>query len=297
MPNLSEAYQALRAALQSGLANPEDPVALVREKMHAIHPTEYPDDVSVEHFVWNHVAVASVQTPELDDRDSAVMMVHGGAFVSTDISHYIPYAAELARYFRRTVFIFNYRLAPEHPFPAALNDSLTVYQELADIYGADKLAVIGDSCGGGIALSLLCHLRDRGQALPAAYAGLSPWFDLLMSGDAAQDPQANDPFVSAEWIRQRGLNYAGEASPDHPAISPLYADLSALPPLFLGTGSDDITRDDSRRLAERARAAGTQVVLDVAPHMIHGYHGLSAMAPECAEGCQRVAAFLDHHLN
>ena len=296
MPNLSDAYIALRSALMPGLANPSDPVELVREKMHAIHPTDYPDDVSVYHFVWRGVAVASVLTPQVDRRDSAVMMVHGGAFVSTGIVHYIPYAAALTRYFRRPVVIFEYRLAPEHPYPAALEDSLSVYRELADIYGADNLAVIGDSCGGGIALALLCRLRDMGENLPAAYAGLSPWFDLLMTGEAAQDEKASDPFVSAEWIRQRGLNYAGTRSPDDPAISPLYADLSGLPPLFLGTGSEDITRDDSRRLAERASAAGTVVELDIAPHMIHGYHGLSAMAPECADGCERVARFLNHYL-
>lgn len=296
MPNLSEAYLALRQALQPGLANPADPVILVREKMHAIHPTQYPDDVSVEYFEWNNVTVASVQTPEVDISDSAVMMVHGGAFVSTGIAHYIPYAAELSRFFRRPVFIFEYRLAPEHPFPAALDDSLSVYRELSDIFGPQKLAVIGDSCGGGIALSLLCRLRDTGSALPAAYAGLSPWFDLLMTGDAAQDKAATDPFVSAEWIRLRGLDYAGTESPEHPAISPLYAELADLPPLFLGTGSEDITRDDSQRLAEKALAAGTPVELDIAPHMIHGYHGLSAMAPECADGCRRIARFLNRHL-
>lgn len=296
MTQTSEAYQTLRAALQPGLANPADPVTLVREKMHAIHPTDYPDDVAVEYFQWGDVTVASVQTPSPTNRDSAVMMVHGGAFVSTGIAHYIPYAGALARFFERPVFIFEYRLAPEHPYPAALLDSEIVYKNLVELYGANNLAVIGDSCGGGIALSLLCHLRDSQQALPAAYAGLSPWFDLLMTGDAASDPNANDPFVSAEWIRQRGLNYAGTEALDHPAISPLYADLSGLPPLFLGTGSEDITRDDSVRLAERARAAGTAVVLDMAPYMIHGYHGLSAMAPECADGCRRVADFLNQHM-
>ncbi|MBN49648.1 MAG: hypothetical protein CMN85_08905 [Spongiibacteraceae bacterium] len=297
MPNLSEAYIALRNALKPGLANPADPVELVREKMHAVHPTDYPDDVSVEYFEWHKVAVASVQTPEVDSRDSAVMMVHGGAFVSTGIAHYIPYAASLARLFRRPVFIFEYRLAPEHPFPAALEDSLKIYRQLTDIYDADNLAVIGDSCGGGIALAMLCRLRDNSEPLPAAYAGLSPWFDLLMTGEAAQDASTTDPFVNAEWIRQRGLNYAGTESPEHPAISPLYADLSGLPPLFLGTGTEDITRDDSRRVAERATAAGTSVELDVAPHMIHGYHGLSAMAPECEDGCRRIADFLNQHLN
>lgn len=294
---LSDAYQALRAALKPGLADPADPVMRVREKMHAIHPTDFPDDVTVNHQHWGNIPVASVQTPEVTRHDSAVMMVHGGAFVSTGIVHYVPYAASLSRFFRRAVYIFEYRLAPEHPFPAALDDSLAIYRELLDRYPPDKLAVIGDSCGGGIALALLCRLRDEGLPLPAAYAGLTPWFDLQMTGAAARNPAATDPFVSRDWIIARGSDYAAGAPLDHPLISPLHADLSGLPPLFLGAGGEDITRDDSRRLAQRAQAAGTPVELDIPPHMIHGYHGLSGMAPECADGCRRIAAFLDTHLH
>ena len=296
MPELSDAYQNLRASLSPGLANPGDPLPLVREKMHAIHPTDYPDDVVVEHFEWDGICVASVQTPQVTLRDSAVMMVHGGAFVSTGIAHYIPYAAELSRFFQRAVVIFEYRLAPEHSYPAALDDSVSVYQHLLKRYAPQKLAVIGDSCGGGIALSLLCRLRDSGHPLPAAYAGLSPWLDLLMTGAAAQNPDADDPFVQAEWIRQRGRDYAGTTPPEHPGISPLYADLAGLPPLFLASGSEDITRDDSIRLAEKARVAGLEVELDLAPHMIHGYHGLSSLAPECADGCTRIAHFINRYL-
>ncbi|MBB3046905.1 acetyl esterase/lipase [Litorivivens lipolytica] len=293
---LSENYQQLRAALTPGLANPDDSLEEVRQKMHAIHPTEIPDDATVETLHDYPVSTVSVQTPAVTNRDSAVMMVHGGAFVSTQIPHYIPYATALSRYFKRQVIIFDYRLAPEHPFPAALDDSEAVYRSLLETFTPSRLAIIGDSCGGGIALSLLCRLRDSDLPLPAAYAGLSPWLDLEMTGDAAMQDRGEDPFVCAPWIRQRGLDYAGSAEPGDPRLSPLHADFSGLPPLFFATGSEDITRDDSRRAHRKALSHGVHSELDLAPHMIHGYHGLSALAPECSVGCERIAAFIDHWL-
>lgn len=293
---LSNQYRQLRAALQPGLANPADPVYLVRDKMHAIHPTAIPDDAQVNELVSSPVYAVSVQTPQLRDDDSAVMMVHGGAFVSTSVEHYVPYAAALSRFFQRPVVVYAYRLAPEHPFPAALDDSLAVYQFLLERFAPHKLAVIGDSCGGGIGLSMLCELKDRKLPLPAAYAGLTPWLDLTMSGKAAVQDTGDDPFVCTEWIRARGLDYAADTPTDHPRVSPLFADLRDLPPLYFASGSQDITRDDSRRAAALASEAGTSVVLDIAPGMIHGYHGLSALAPECAAGCQRIADFLNAHL-
>lgn len=294
---LSNAYQQLRASLVPGLADPDDPVDQVREKMHAIHPTDVADDTEVIELQGFPVRTVSVQTPAVRHRDSAVMMVHGGAFVSTHIPHYVPYAAALSRFFARQVIIFEYRLAPEHPFPAALDDSLSVYKQLIQATAPQNIAVIGDSCGGGIALSLLCTLREQGLPLPAAYAGLSPWLDLEMNGDAALNDQGKDPFVCAEWIRQRGRNYAAKLPLSDPRLSPLNADFTNLPPLYFATGSEDITRDDSRRAHTKAQAAGVTSELDVAPHMIHGYHGLSALAPECAAGCERIATFLNHWLD
>lgn len=293
---LSENYQQLRAALSPGLANPADSLEEVRQKMHAIHPTTIPEDAEVTALQVDSIRTVSVQTPAVRHRDSAVMMVHGGAFVSTQIPHYIPYAAALTRFFERPVIIFDYRLAPEHPFPAALDDSETVYHSLLQSFAPSRLALIGDSCGGGIALSLLCRLRDKGLPLPAAYAGLSPWLDLEMTGDAAVNDTGSDPFVCAPWIRQRGFDYAGNLKPGDPRLSSLHADFTGLPPLFFATGGDDITRDDSRRAHHKALSQGVHSELDLPPHMIHGYHGLSALAPECAAGCERVAAFIDHWL-
>lgn len=294
---LSDNYQQLRAALVPGLANPDDPLPLVRDKMHAVHPTDVPADATVTELADYPVRSVSVQTPQVKNRDSAVMMVHGGAFVSTGIEHYIPYAAALSRYFRRQIVVFDYRLAPEHPFPAALDDSLNVYRRLLERFDASRLAIIGDSCGGGIALSLLCELREQNIALPAAYAGLSPWLDLTMSGDAALNDTGDDPFVCAEWIRQRGRDYAAATPLDHPQLSPLYADFHGLPPLYFATGGEDITRDDSRRAHQKACAQNLVSELDMPPHMIHGYHGLSALAPECAAGCERLATFLNRYLD
>lgn len=294
---LSKAFQQLRASLSPGLADPSDSLERVREKMHAIHPTDIADDTTVTELHDFPVRTVSVQTPSVRHRDSAVMMIHGGAFVSTQIPHYIPYAAALSRYFAKQVVIFDYRLAPEHPFPAALEDSLSVYIQLTETIAPENLAVIGDSCGGGIALGLLCSLRDQGLPLPAAYAGLSPWLDLEMSGEAALNDEGNDPFVCAAWIRQRARDYAGDLPLADPRLSPLNAHLSNLPPLYFAAGGEDITRDDARRAHLKATAEGVHSELDIAPHMIHGYHGLSALAPECAAGCERIAAFLNHWLD
>lgn len=293
----SDAWRHLRDSLQPGLANPDDPPALVREKMHAVHPTDYPDDVEVEHLVLGGVPAAFISTPEAAGSERLVMMVHGGAFVSTGIEHYIPYAASLSRIFRARFAVFEYRLAPEHRFPAALDDSLAVYEALlADGLDPGKLAVIGDSCGGGIAMAMLFRLRDEGRPLPAAYAGLTPWFDLEMTGESALSPRGVDPYVDPQWIRNRGRDYAGpERDLRDPLLSPLYGDFSGLPPLFLGVGEIDITRDDSTRLAARAGGDGGAVTLEINPGMIHGFYGLCELAPECFEACERIGRFLDRH--
>lgn len=288
----SKAYRDLRAALQPGLADPDDAPLVVREKMHAIHPTDYPDDVEVERCELGGVPAAWVNTPESEPGQRGVIMVHGGAFVSSGIEHYIPYAASLSRLFAEPVLIFEYRLAPEHPFPAALDDSLAVYRALlAENWDAANLAMIGDSCGGSIALATLMALRDAGDPLPAAYAGLTPWFDLSASGDAAANPRGVDPYVNAEWIRKRGQDYAGDDL-QNPLVSPLFGQLHGLPPLFLSTGEFDTCRDDATRLATRAGADGAAVTLEIVPEMIHGFHGLNALAPECRDACQRIGDFL-----
>jgi epsilon-lactone hydrolase len=286
----SREYEQLRKVLKPGLAIPSDPPELVREKMHRIHPLKYPGDVRVERTTLGGVDAAWVDTPESAGSTRVLLHVHGGAFVSTGVDHYIPYAARLSRPFASRAVVFGYRLAPEHRYPAALDDTLAVYRALLE--GGtppDRIAVCGDSCGGGIGVALLLRLRDEGTPLPAAFVGLTGWYDLEMTGDSARHPRGVDPYVDPEWIRARG-------HVRHPLLSPLHADLSGLPPLFLSCGEIDITRDDSTRLAARAGRDGVAVTLEINPEMIHGFHGLSDLIPEGRASLERAGEFVRRHL-
>jgi acetyl esterase/lipase len=293
----SQEYEQLRKVLKPGLAVAADPAPLVREKMHRIHPTAFGKDVRVTRADLGGVASAFVETPESNGSERVLLHVHGGAFVSTHIEHYIPYAERLSRPFRARVVIYDYRLAPEHRFPAALDDSLAVYRALlASGISPGQVAVSGDSCGGGIGIALLCRLRDAGDPLPAAFVGLTPWFDLEQQGDSALDPRGVDPYVNAEWIRKRGEDYVGpQGDVRDPLASPIHADLSGLPPLYLSVGEIDTTRDDSTRLAARAGRDGTAVTLEINPEMIHGFHGLANLFPEGRDALARAAAFVARH--
>jgi monoterpene epsilon-lactone hydrolase len=239
-----------------------------------------------------------VDTPASAGSDRVLLHVHGGAFVSTGIEHYIPYAARLSRPVRARTLVYAYRLAPEHRYPAALDDTLSVYRGLlAHGVAPERIAVSGDSCGGGIGVALLLRLRAAGEPLPAAFFGLTPWFDLEMEGDSARHPRGVDPFVDPEWIRERGRDYAGpDTDVRDPLLSPVHADLGGLPPLFLSVGGVDITRDDSTRLAARAGGEGVAVTLEIWPEMIHGFHGLADLIPEGREALEHAGEFVRRHI-
>ena len=294
----SPEYEQLRKVLKPGLAIPADPPLLVREKMHRIHPTRVPKDVAVERLSLGGVDAAWVDTPESRGSTRVLLHVHGGAFVSTGVEHYIPYAARLSRPFAARAVVYGYRLAPEHRYPAALDDSLAVYRALLDAgTPPDRIVVSGDSCGGGIGIALLLRLRDEGAPLPAAFVGLTGWYDLEMSGDSALHPRGVDPYVDPEWIRARGRDYAGPGvDVRSPLLSPIHGDLAGLPPVFLSCGEIDITRDDSTRLAARAGRDGVAVTLEVVPEMIHGFHGLSDLIPEGRAALERAGAFVSRLL-
>lgn len=295
----SPEYEALRGQLEPGLAVATDSWEVAREKMIAVHPTEYPDDVSVERLTLAGVPCAWVDTPEAAGANRSMLFVHGGAFFATGIIHYIPYAAQLSRKFLARILVFEYRLAPEHPFPAALDDSVAVYRAARE-QGLDpaRTGFVGDSCGGGMALAAMCTLRDAGDRLPACFVGLTPWLDAAQTGDAACNPRGVDPFVEAAWIRERFRTYAGsDAKLDDPRLSPIEANLAGLPPIYLGVGQIDTTSDDSTRLAANAARDGVAVTLDVAPEMIHGFHGLCGVFPEAGAALQRAGTFLRTHVS
>lgn len=290
----SKEFEALLGALPPDGPSHTDPPEVVREKMHAIHPTSCSPETQVEWVELDGIQAAWIATPENVESDRIVMHVHGGAFVSTEVQHYLDYGEHLSRHLGARVVCFQWRWAPEHRFPAALEDTLTAYRALlAQGIPSDRIAFVGDSCGGGLALAAMCALRDGGEPLPACLVGLTPWLDAEQQGDSALHPRGLDPFVETKWIRERFKDYAGpEGDLSNPLLSPIHSKLTGLPPLYLAVGGVDTTADDSTRLAERAGREGVALFLDVAPEMIHGYIGLPGSLPEAKAAMERIGDFL-----
>jgi acetyl esterase/lipase len=276
----------------------KDPVDVVREKMHAIHPTAAPPGTIVEPDSLDGLDAKWIYTPENADSDRIVLHVHGGAFVSTVVDHYLVYGEFLSRKIGAKVVCFQWTWADEAPYPRAMEDTVRAFRALvARGIAPERIAFVGDSCGGGLALAALCALREAGGPLPACMVGLTPWLDAEQTGDAALNPRGRDPFVEAEWIRARFRDYAGPTGDlKDPGISPFHASLADLPPMYLSVGEIDTTSDDSTRLAERARRDGTSVIVDVAADMVHGYIGLCDAFPEATQAMERIAVFVNQRI-
>jgi monoterpene epsilon-lactone hydrolase len=290
----SQEFEALMRALPPAQPSHLDPPDVVRKKMHSIHPTSCHPSTILEETKLDGLEATWIATPESAASDRILMHVHGGAFVSTIVQHYLDYCQHISEHTGARVVCFQYRWAPDHPYPAALDDTITAYRALlASGLDASRIGFIGDSCGGGIALAATCRLRDAGEPLPACLVGLTPWLDAEQTGKSAVEPRGVDPFVETKWIRERFKNYAGPAGDlRDPLLSPIHSQLAGLPPIYLAVGGIDTTADDSIRLAERGREQGAQVIVDVAGEMIHGYTGLCGQFPEATEGMARVGDFV-----
>jgi acetyl esterase/lipase len=289
----SREYEEMHAAMRSGFADPNDSVAQVREKFAAIPHTPVAPDVKVEWEELGGIRTAWV-TPAASDPTRILLHAHGGAFVSGSAEDYLSLAECVARPCASRVAVFDYRLAPEHRFPAALDDFVALYRALLDRgESPERIGFSGDSCGGGLAIAALVSLRDAGLSLPACAVGICAWLDLEVSGDSACNPRGIDPYLETHWIRQRSRDYLGsDADARHPLASPIYADPTGLPPLFLQCGEVDLTSDDSVRMAERATAAGVDVTLDRWPEMMHGFQLLGDGFPEGVEARTRFGDFV-----
>ena len=197
-------------------------------------------------------------------RDRHILYLHGGGFVTGSSSLYRHLTWRLATAGRARLLSVDYRLAPEHPFPAALEDAVAAYRWLlADGADSRRIAVMGDSAGGNLAFAMLLKARDEGLPLPAAAVGLSPWLDLALASPSFRLNAEADPILNADEAPSLVEYYLAGADPRMPYASPLYGDPAGLPPTLLQVGSDEILRDDSVRMAEKLRAAGCHVELEV----------------------------------
>lgn len=253
-----------------------------------------PRGVSTQRVLAGGVEAEWIAPP--DRRSAGVLLyLHGGAWT---LGWYEPHrwlVGHLARATGMRALALDYRLAPEHPYPAALEDCLAAYRWLLSNATLPKQIVIaGDSAGGNLSLTTMLALRDAGEPLPAAAACLSPPTDLAGSGEPA--PAQRDSGLPVEWAQQQLKMYLGSADPRQPLVSPIYADLRGLPPLLIQVGEEEFLCRDAVCFAERAHAAGVDVTLQVWPAMWHVWHLLVPLLPEASDAVNAIAAFTCGHV-
>lgn len=230
------------------------------------------------------------------DPSRVVLYLHGGGYSTGSINSHRDFLARLCIASGMYVLAANYRLAPEHPFPAQLEDSRRVYQWLTRIHGVapDRVVMAGESAGAGLTLATLVSLRDHGLPLPAAAALVSGWFD-LSSRSASMQFTSPDDFVTPIGLKVMAKRYAPVSEHDNPLVSPVHADLSGLPPLLIQAGAAETLLADSLRVAESARESGVDVSLEVWPDMIHAWHVFAPILEEGRRAITRIGEFAARH--
>jgi epsilon-lactone hydrolase len=228
------------------------------------------------------------------ENDRHLFYLHGGGYVIGSPTLYRHLTWRLAGATRARLLAVDYRLAPEHPFPAAVDDAVQAYEWLlAGGVNPQRLTVIGDSAGGGLAFAFLLRCRDeRRLPLPAAVVALSPWTDLACTGHSLWRNAGADPFLDATGIPPIAECYLAGADPHHPYASPLYGDPTGFPPTLIQVGSDEVLRDDASRMAERLRSAGCDVTLEVWHRMPHVWHLFASVMPEARRAIARIGGFV-----
>ena len=223
---------------------------------------------------------------------AALLYLHGGGYVIGSPRSHRHLAAALARAAGAAALLPEYRLAPEHPFPAAVEDAVAAYRWLLE-RGAQpgRVMIAGDSAGGGLTVATLLALRDRGLPPPAAGICISPWVDLTCAAPSYRTKAASDPIVTGEGVGMMAKAYLGGTDAKTPLASPLFADLAGLPPLLVQVGSEEVLLDDAVGLAERAKAAGVAATLEVWPDMIHVWHWFFPMLDEGQRAIDSAGAF------
>jgi phosphinothricin tripeptide acetyl hydrolase len=223
-----------------------------------------------------------------------VLYLHGGGYVIGSSRSHRHLAAAIARAAGGAALVPDYRRAPEHRFPAAVEDAVAVYRGLLDDHGAapGAVAIAGDSAGGGLTVATLLALREAGVPLPAAAVLISPWTDLTCSQPSHATRAAVDPIVDASLLARMAAAYLGPADARAPLASPLHGDLRGLPPLLVQVGSDEVLLDDATLLVARARAAGVEATLEVWDRMVHVWHWFLPMLDEAPAAVGRIGAFV-----
>ncbi len=229
--------------------------------------------------------------PRKLNEDRVILYFHGGAYCTGSIKTHKALIARIARAAKCKAVGINYRLAPDFPYPAAVEDVILAYKALLKD-GHKNIYLVGDSAGGGLALSLMLKLKELGELMPKAACLISPWTDLSLSGESIRTKQHVDPLIDPKVLKYFASFYIGNEDPCNPFISPLYGDLKEFPPILIQVGGNEVTLDDSTRLAKKLKKANCDVELEVWDKMFHVWHYLGGMIPEAKVAINRIGKFI-----
>ncbi len=295
------ASAALQGIIDAKRANPwipGKPIAVLRAESEAAGRKLPPPDGTT----WEAVAADGARgewiLPPGAAEDRTFYFLHGGGYYRGSVPHARGTAGHIGAACRARVFSVEYRLAPEHPFPAAIDDVYAGYRWLLD-QGTrpERIVVGGMSAGGGLTLALLMKLKRTGEPMPAGAVPMCAWADLTQSGESYRVNADRDPSISKGYLDHAAAYYLNGADPRDPLASPLFGDPAGLPPLLLQVGAAETLLDDSRRFAAKAEAVGVQVTCEAWDDLVHGFHNNSATLPEAREAIARIGAFFDKQVS
>jgi epsilon-lactone hydrolase len=256
-----------------------------------------PSGVTIQKMVLNSTPAESIM-PVGAPGDRVVLFLHGGAYTLGSCMSYQPFAAWTAKVLQMRVIVLDYPLAPEYPFPHAMNAAVEAYQALlAQGIRPSQIALMGDSAGGGLAIATALSLREKKIGLPGAIVCLSPWVDLTHSGESIESKKVHDIVLKLEVLQTNAQRYAGSQMLNHPLISPVYSGLTGLPPLLIQVGREEILLSDSIRLKDRAHNDKVDVQLEIWDHLWHVWHYFVPYLPESRQALEKIRDFLKSRLS
>jgi monoterpene epsilon-lactone hydrolase len=274
----------------------KQPVDVTRERIAKLMSmAKLPQHVRFEKAECDGIK-AEWNIPDDVQTNGVILYLHGGAYVSCSIETHRPLVARIAKAAKTKALSIEYGLAPEHPFPAGLNDAIKVYSWLLNQgYDHNKIVIVGDSAGGGLTIATALKLRDLNIALPAAAICMSPWLDLTCSHDSGVRLDKKDLMLSAEAGKIFAGFYAGNDL-KNPYVSPYYADLKGLPPLLIHVSDSEIVLDENVGFEKKAKAAGVHIQFEIWKDMTHVWHGYAPILPEAIKAIKKIGSYIQERI-
>jgi monoterpene epsilon-lactone hydrolase len=288
------ASEQLNKVIERIKSQPQNPSASIENRRAGMEriSERVPADVICEKVSAGGVNAEWISAPGAS-ADRVILYLHGGGYVVGSINTHRAMVSRIARASNARALAIDYRLAPEHPFPAAVEDTIAAYRWLlAQGYKPGRIVIAGDSAGGGLAIVALLAIRDAGLQMPACAVPISPWTDLEGTGESVRTRAAKDVMVTQENLAHSAKQYYGTHDPKDPLVSPVHANFRGLPPMLIHVGDAEILLDDATRVAASAKAAGVDVELEVWDDMPHVWHVFAKLLPEGQQAIDKIGKFI-----